>query len=154
MQNELEIARDMVMTNLEKGVECPCCGQLCKLYKRALNAQMARFLIWIVKEHERDPRWINIHESIVIQGRRGGGDFAKLAHWDLLEEKPNTDDSQRTSGYWRPTLRGNDFVYNKVIVPSHVYIFDNHIHGFSETFVTIFDALGKAFNYAELMRNS
>ena len=137
-----------------KIVTCPCCGQTVNIYKRALDSAMARLLIWIVQHHENDPRWFDTHEFPLIQGRRGGGDFAKLRHWGfLLEcEKEAEDADQRTSGLWRPTPAGTRFVaHPTTLAPSHVYLLNNIKVGMADTDCTIIKALGKKFSYAELM---
>jgi hypothetical protein len=133
---------------------CPCCGQKVKIYKRKLNANMARWLIWLVKAYRDARRWWSVNEGPVLQNRKGGGDFAKLVHWGLIREKPNeADSSKRTSGFWKPTKKGALFARMKIEVPSHVHLYNNEIVGWSDTPITIENALGKRFNYRELMRS-
>ena len=45
-----------------------------------------------------------------------------------------------------------DFVSGKMSVKSHVHIYNNIVMGFSDTTITIREALGKKFDYQELMR--
>lgn len=148
-------ARDKTMAKAENdkaGTCCPCCGQRCKVYKRHLNANMARFLIWIVRSYEQNPRWITLKEFPLMSNRRGGNDYAKLAHWKLIEQKPNTDDpDKRTSGEWRPTPKGIEFAHLRVSVPDAVFLYDNVVQGFSDHKTDITTALGKEFSYSELM---
>jgi hypothetical protein len=153
MINELNEAKALVNKYLEDGIKCPCCGQLCKMYKRTLNAQMARALIWLVFKFEKEKRWYNINEFPLIQGRHGGGDFAKLSFWDLINEKKkdNTDGDKRTSGFWMPSQLGISFVNQESRVPRQVYLFDNKVYGWSYDTITIRDALGNKFSYHELM---
>ena len=42
-------AKEHLRNNFEEGIDCPCCGQFVKLYKRKLNSGMAATLIRIVK---------------------------------------------------------------------------------------------------------
>lgn len=138
----------------DAGVTCPCCGQYCKVYHRALNAPMVRFLIWLVKEFESrgDAKtWVNVNDGPLIQHRKGGGDFAKMVHWGLIEQMANIDDTKRSSGYWRPTQSGIDFVYNKIDVPKKVLLYLNEPVGYSAAHITVREALGTKFNYRELM---
>lgn len=149
--NSLETAIAHVFSNRNEGVECPCCGQFAKIYRRALNSQMACWLIWLVREAERAPEgpgWVDVKRSPVR-----GGDYAKLVHWGLIEQCPNDNDAKRTSGLWRPTDHGVAFALGRVQVPSHVYIYANKVEGFANKFIGIEDALGARFDYAELMRN-
>jgi hypothetical protein len=64
------------------------------------------------------------HIGTFRQNRSGGGDFAKLRHegWELAEQHINTDSRKRTSGIWRITDRGRDFVEGKISIPSHLDI--------------------------------
>ena len=135
-------------------VDCPCCTQVCKIYKRKLNKPMARLLLWLVHQPEKDPRWYNVHEFPLIQGRRGGGDFAKLVHWGLVEECPkdSEDKTRRTSGLWRPTKKGIAFARGEVEVLSHVHLYNNVAYDVGHAqWIGIRDALGNKFDYEELM---
>ena len=144
-----------VRDRLAEGSACPCCGQMAKAYTRTLNAPMARFLIWLVRAFEAQPRWYNIHEAPLIQGRRGGGDYGKLAHWGLIVlAASDTEEDQRTSGQWQPTAKGRRFVHGKVQVPAQVVLYDNRVLGWSEAWVSVEQALGKKFSYVDLMRSS
>jgi hypothetical protein len=154
-------AKAWLKAHARKGVRCPACRQFVKIYRRALGSQMARWLIWLVRTWEQaglarnrtalDP-WIDIRRSPVR-----GGDYAKLAHWGLIEHKPNTEKKDngakdtRDSGMWRPTFKGLDFVQRRVTVPSHIFLYDNIRIGEETTLITIEQALGKRYSYAELM---
>ena len=77
----------------------------------------------------------------------------KLYHWGLIEEmaKDPGDTTRRTSGLWRPTEKGVQFVQCLLQVPKRVYLYNNEILGWDDQTVTIRDALGTKFDYAELM---
>jgi hypothetical protein len=144
----LAVAKAHVRKNLEAGTECPCCGQYCKLYRRKLNSDMARFLIALHIKGRMYPAdgWVDIKE---IQVR--GGDYGKLVHWELVELQPGHGPKKKTSGMWRLTAKGDEFVRNRIDVPSHVLLYNNQIEGWSPERTTIMDALGEAFDYWELM---
>lgn len=152
---EVEAARQKTMREAENapaGALCPCCGQVCKVYKRHINSPMARFLIWLVRSYEELPRWIHLKQFPMIQNRRGGGDYGKLVHWGLIEQKPNHDEpDKRTSGEWRPTPKGIEFVHRRISVPDAVFLYDNIRQGFSDIKIDIDFALGQEFSYQELM---
>jgi len=152
----LEAAKAFVKEKRDLGVDCPCCGQLCKVYKRTIYAGMAKFLIWLVQEYQRRQQaqllgglWIDILEG----PPQRGGDFAKMAHWDLIEQRANNDDTKRTSRFWRPTQKGIDFVHARIRIPKRMFIFNNKVVGYSQAFFDIRDALGKKFDYKELMES-
>lgn len=130
----------------QKGTQCPCCDQLAKAYKRKLLGQMVSWLIKLSVYSGPDRNWINV-EKVPTRG----GDYAKLEYWDLIEHKANDDSLKKDSGFWRPTIQGHNFIFGRVHVASHVYVYDGKFLGFADTTVGIQDALGKKFNYRELM---
>lgn len=150
----LDDAKSYVEARRDEGVPCPCCGQYCKVYTRTLNAPMVRFLLWLVKEFtkRKDPRtWVNVNDGPVIQNRKGGGDFAKMTHWGLIDQMANDDTSKRTSGYWRPTQAGIDFINLRTSVPKQVKLYLNEPIGFSPEVTNVVEALGDKFDYRGLM---
>lgn len=150
----LDDAEQWVEDNREDGAECPCCGQLAKVYKRPLNVTMARGLIWLVREAGPARGWVEVRKVGPTWLLAAGGEFAKLAHWELIEEMPHdTDDtSKRTSGIWRPTLDGVGFVHGRVKAARRVHLFNNEVLNYDSEYITIKQALGKKFDYDELMR--
>jgi len=150
----LDQARDRVFANLDNGSFCPCCGQFCKLYKRKLNSGMSAALIWIVRRYERERDWINVPRDaprFVLRTK----EYGTTRHWGLLMQKPHDpedDDGQtKTSGLWKPTEKGIRFVHNRISIPKRVHLYNNQVLGWSEERITIEEALGSPFNYAELM---
>lgn len=145
-------AADIVKAGLDEGTTCPCCDQFAKRYRRPLNSGAARWLISLVLLCEGHA-WA--HTSDVIKGLTGvlsGTDATTLLpHWDLIEAKPNDDSKKRTSGFWRPTDKGVDFVLGRITVQKTVVRYNNVREGFEGDEITIQDALGDKFNYSELM---
>jgi hypothetical protein len=144
----MEITTD----ELKQGISCPYCGQRAQLYKRTINESMARFLIWLVAEYTIRQDWIHISDAPEIQARRGGGDYSKLAYWNLIELKDNADAYKKTSGYWRPTGNGINFAFCRLSVPRAVLVFDGQVYGFSEDRIKINAAFGRRFDYREIMK--
>lgn len=128
---------------------CPECGQTVKLYRRNLYAKPAYQLILLYRLNRDN---FNFHH-IKTTGNpaAGGGDFAKLRFWGLIEEYVNDDPTKRTSGYWRITDKGRQFVQRKITVSKYVLIYNKEFYGFQGAQVFIDDCLGKRFNYTELM---
>jgi hypothetical protein len=146
----LEEARAWVMANLEEGVDCPCCGQLARSYRRKLNSAMARDLIWLVKQSGSQRRWVNLHEEAPIELQQSR-ELAKLAHWGLIEEKLQASErGARTSGVWRPTDDGIEFAYGRLRLSAYVTLYDNTVQGFSEEMITVHQALANHFDFDEL----
>lgn len=154
----LNSARAWLSERLDAGAECPCCGQLAKVYKRKLNGAMAYVLLLIARRDGDDwihvPSYINAHEKRPGVAAAIRGDWAKLVHWGLLEELlgERPDGSTRV-GYYRITERGRRFARGKLRVPRHIWIYDGRVleHKDTET-VSIREALGDKFDYSELMK--
>lgn len=148
--------RDYVQNGLHTGVTCPTCGQYAKRYRRPIHYDMARWLRWVVHRWERSSTWVDVKGCDVR-----GGDYAKLQHWRLVEAKtaaplpPTTAKrrakSERSAGLWRPTLQGVEFVYGRLAVPSHVFLYDNHVLGFAPTYVSFEEALAVRFDPSAVM---
>lgn len=110
-----------------------------KVYRRSLNTGMTRALIAIVKEHLRSNDWVDIR-TIAVRG----GDYGKLVHFGLLEAGDG-------AGFWRPTQLGIDFVLHKKAVPRAAYVDRGRCIGLDSEKVSVVTALGKDFDYNELM---
>jgi len=150
----LEI-KEYLKKNYEKGIDCPCCRQFVKIYKRKLNTIMAQTLIrlyWLDKNKEGYYHCKQIVEGI---SDTGTNDFSKLIYWGLVEEKKKevTQTKTRTSGYWKITDKGKGFVLNQFKLPSYTYVYNGKSYGFSEQMSDIEDCLGVKFNYKSLMAN-
>lgn len=149
----LDDARSHMMTKIEDGVDCPCCGRLVKLYKRKLHTEMALFLLKLVKLHAIRSTWLKTTE--ILQGQThlvaGGTDGGFLEHWGLIFRLRGTNKAGGKAGVYKPTLAGIQFVEGKTSVPSHVHMLCGECIGFSSTQVTIRDCLGDKFDYDELM---
>ena len=147
----VENAKALIVRNRKDGLRCPCCTTFCKVYGRSLHHNMAYFLWWLVKAWEKKPRWYHIREAPDIEGRPAGGDYAKLQWWKMIESRANVDPSKKGSGLWRPTQVGIDFVYQRIRVPAKVYLYKKSFMGWGDKWTDMPGALGKHYDYAELM---
>jgi hypothetical protein len=140
-------ARDWLRERVDDGETCPCCGQFAKVYRRRIHATMARDLITFHKLSP-DGEWVHVPTALVLRG----GDFAKLAFWGLIEERGGErgDGSDRV-GWWRTTRLGRSFVRGAVPVPKYARIYNGRCLGLAGEALYIREALGKRFDYAELM---
>jgi len=141
--------RRQVQAGAEAGCRCPACDRLVKSYRRAMNADMARFLILLCREYLANPpgTFVDIR-TISVRG----GDYAKLTHWGLVEQAHNDDPAKRSSGLWRPTPRGLAFAQGTATEPGHVVLLDNQVQGFTEDRVNIWEALGTHFDFEALWK--
>lgn len=144
----LEEAQDELRRRLLEGeaVECPCCTQLAKIYRRKIHATMARHLILMYRA-DSDDGWF--HMGTVLGGPYG--DAAKLSYWNLIEEAPERRVDGGRAGWWRVTDRGRAFVERELVVPEYARIYDGRLLSYEGDGVRITDALGEKFDYGELM---
>lgn len=151
--NTIAEGKQYLKDNWEKGVDCPCCKRLVKLYKYKLNSGSARSLIIMYQLEQEHDDWVHVQQEFAKRGLNANSmNYILLHWWGLIVFKPGNDDpSKRASGYWRITRKGIDFVLGLIQVPSHVFIYNNKKWGVSEEYVTIHDALGKKFDFRELM---
>lgn len=147
----------------DEGTRCPCCDAYLKIYKRKINSTMARNLIAMYKLTIRTgATWMHATEigkeaSIKKKGKvpYPGMDIGHLQHWGLVAKASHQDGVNyrggRTSGYWRITQKGKDYVCNKMTLPKYKHEFRQVVIRDSGDWVTIVDCLGEQFDYAELM---
>jgi hypothetical protein len=154
--NTLGEARAHVRENWEKGLRCPCCGQWVQRYAYSLHSGMARVLILVyhadkINLMEGGDGWIHVENYLVDVGVKIKGVHGKLRHWGLLEQKPNDDPKKHDSGIWRITDKGRQFVEGTILVPKKVLMYNERFLGFDGEDISIRQALGKRFDYTELM---
>ena len=145
---KLRDARRELRKLVDEGHECPCCRQFVKAYKRKVHASMAAGLIRAYKHAGTEFSYLPDTLS-----HRQNADFAKLAYWLLIEAEEGTrEDGSKRTGRWRVTPFGEMFVLNRETIPKTARVYNKRCLSLSGEQVTIKDALGKTFNYEELMR--
>lgn len=131
-----------------KGAKCPCCRQLAKIYRRAINSGQARILLDWWARCGTAP--VKLTDAV----RTPGGDYAKLRWWGLIEDMRDRREDGGSAGVWRVTDLGARFARDQTRIPRHVYVYDNRLlrvdHD-GET-VSIREALGGRFDYDAMMR--
>jgi hypothetical protein len=151
----LDQVREYCRAKANKGFDCPVCKQRAKVYKRKLNATMARVLILIYKGKGVGD-WFHM-PTFIKESRLTPsvyGDTTKLVYWRLLEAKKGDgqSDGNPSTGMYRLTEQGARFVRDEVEVRKYVRIYnERRIKCEDETTISIRDALTSKFNYGELM---
>lgn len=152
--------REVLLNLLDEGVTCPTCDQHAQRYYRRINSGMARWLMVLVSMSPRyQPEWVQTRDVIrraaslrTFGSSQASGEAPSLLpFWGLIECRPNDDPEKRHSGVWRPTTKGYDFVEGKVGVPRVAVVYNNRLERLEGDEVHIRQALGKRFNYEELM---
>lgn len=138
---------------------CPTCGRYSQMYARPLNSAMCRQLLILLAIHRRGtdakPGWVHVR-AVILPGTSGAGDFSKLKHWQLIEPKDAAaaDDDQKATGYWRLTAAGIRFATGQIALHPVAMLLNDVLVRFEGDPVKIHTALGKKFNYAELIGDS
>lgn len=140
----LEVSRQL--DGRVKPIDCPCCGQVVKLYPRRLYGKQVAWLCMLVARWEQDPRWYSVREI-----KAPGGDYAKLRYFELIVRATNDDPDKGSSGMWKPTPFGVDFARGRATCLDCALVFDNTCYKLTGKHVTIHEALGRNFSYMELM---
>ena len=155
--------RDRLRAVILDGTRCRCCRRRVQLYRRTLGAGMAVALLSFFRASENLPAHHDgfLHaEDTFKEDRRissaARGDFTKLRHWGLIEKaEGEREDGSPRNGHYRMTERGRMFCQRRLHVRPAVYEYNGEVYpppaGADDTPVDIVDALGKRFDYAELM---
>lgn len=155
----LSAARDWLRNRVEAGAHCPCCSQYAKVYARTVTSTMAYALICIYHYFAENPEasWLHVPDYLTRVCRVGptvrGGDWAKLTAWGLLEMRElDREDGSPRNGYYRITEKGKEFVRGTIALPRYALFYDGRVLRLDDDRrITIGTALGKRFDYAELM---
>lgn len=144
--NRIKAMRKALVGRVDNGATCPCCGTWIYQYRRGLNSGMARSLIEMYQVGGTN--FIQVTDSIGNNRR----EEAKLRFWGLVENSGDRrSDGAPKAGYWRVTATGEAFVLGKIAIPKYAIVVGNVLQALEGPDITIKDALGKKFNYDELM---
>lgn len=139
-------AQQWLAERITTGARCPCCNQYTRVYRRQINSGMARSLIAMYL-HGPQGQWVHLPTQVGARSREEG----KLRYWGLVEEQVAVREDGGRAGYWRLTDAGRQWVTGQTTVPKYVIVYNNTVLRTSGGPVHITDALGKKFNYNELM---
>lgn len=146
--------REYLHEHGKKGVDCPACDRLVKIYDRKINGGIVMNLFPMYRFNLENPQDF-LHVYSAIKADQGMNmEYSKLAWWNLIEKmagKPE-DKAKKSSGMWRITPKGIAFLRGQITIPERVSIYDNRIVGYSENHVNVREALGNKFDYEELMK--
>lgn len=146
MTAPIEVGRKWVDRFASRGCVCPACGNYVRIWRRSMISTNAADLIRLVRLYDGRP----LHVREFSQQRNGN--FAALVYWGLILPSESTDEKKRRSGYWRPTPRGKEWARGEMKVPRYILTRDGHLHGYEGPFINVVEALGRRFDYQELLR--
>ncbi len=136
-----------------RGSRCPTCDQYAKEYKRTVSSNMCVFLRSLITEYflsrsQGEDGWVHYKKC-----KFGSRDYPHLALWDLAHTRSSECGKKRTTGEWKPTKRGIDFLFGKTTVPKYIYTYNGKKVGENrDEFIDFRTALGEnSFDYTEIM---
>ena len=138
------------MKDAIKGYHCECCGSYIKEYHRSLNSNMALALIVLYNSGIQD--YVHLENLLMERGYKRCGDFSYLSHYRFIERlsEKRSDGSSR-NGMYKITSLGLMFSEGKITAKSKFIMRQNKLQGFEGNDIYIQQALGKKFNYDELI---
>ncbi len=147
--------REQLMIDVQVGTHCKACDQWAKVYHNKFNSSMARTAIWLYPHFKKHPDdWLEAGKYLVQNHDRYDGVHSKLCVYEMMEKnkdaEPNT--GAKSSGLYRMTAKGIAFVEERLTVPGYWTQYNGDVIGFDGDTIGIRDALGKHFDYKELMR--
>ena len=158
-----EDVKNFLISSRDDGVKCPCCGRFAKVYRRSVTSSMA-YALYLIYVHcaNTEQTWIHVPSflSKAVSENAGatcrGGDWAKLAYWDLLQESHIVrEDGGKHAGWWRITALGEAFVEGKVKIPKHAVVYNQTLLGLDTSELVSFEeSLKSRFDFDEMMANT
>jgi len=144
----LESARNDLFKALKEGLDCPCCGQFAKSYRRGISGSQVKALMYL---HQCGPGWHHHREFA-----DGSGEHAKLRFWGLVEKRNDPEEANRkdktSTGHWRITKLGKQFVKGEVKVAKYVYIYNNQLqHKDNLKKVDVHECIKNKFKFSDIM---
>ena len=134
--------RDWLKEHFKSGAECPVCRRLVHCYKRKLTVSIVRQLVKLYKKgggwHNKDS-WADTNISV----------YAHPRQWGLIEKKISDSEKKKSSGMWRITQKGIDFVEGRIAIPDAIFVYLNEVQGVSETRVKIAEVI-ENFDYSKI----
>ena len=134
------------------GGHCPCCDRWGKIYRRALNASMARALVWLVQQPGRGDGWVHVPDNAPPWLLRSN-QLGTLHLWGLVTSLTEEKTKLASSGLWQATERGFQFAHNRLLVPKYAYVYNNEVVEFEGEDVNVVACLGEKYSYQSLMAN-
>lgn len=143
-----------------KGGTCPCCNQHVKNYRYSISSSMAKALIALYHKNLKNKGMFiskeDLFKDIETKSTFGGGSFASMKRWGLIEQKKKSVDDKtkgRCSGFWRITEKGVAFVRNEITLPKYVHSYNNEVFKQDDSeMISITEALfSEGFDYQKVM---
>ena len=138
-------SRQWLEENRDEGVSCPSCDQFVKVYRRRINAGMAQAIITMYGKAGTEDF---VHTPSLVRSHEVG----QLAWWGFIEEEKVLREDGGRAGFWRVTPAGEQWLLGRTKAAKYALVYNGRLLALDdEEQIVIADALGKKFNYNELM---
>ena len=153
MTEEATLRHNWRNTIESDGGYCPVCDRWGKINKVKLTSGMARSLAWLVsKSADAENGWVNTRNDVPMFMLRSNS-IGHLKYWGLVQSREPESSKVKTSGVWRATLDGHDFVHSRLSVPSHMFVYNDAVVRMGLDYVSIADCFAEDFDYREVMNS-
>lgn len=138
-----------------KQVVCPICDRAAQYNLTTLDSAMSLALILVYNHFVENPedRWLHLEEFFKEHPRTNTTTRAnapKLRHWGLLSRDPECkEDGNPSTGYYRITEAGCEFVNGRLHVPKAILLYNNKVVGRHAESVTIRTTQKHYFDYTK-----
>lgn len=125
---------------------CQKCHRKIITYKRTITGGMAVSLknINLLSIQNPDREFFHINEFLKEGGKHL--DYSHLTYFGLISNKANFDSTKASSGFWKITQEGKEFLDGSLSVPKFMLVRLGFLIGASEEYVTINDIKNINFN--------
>ena len=162
LEIEAVIRKEWQDTIEDKGGHCPICNRWGKVNPINMRGVMVKTMHRLSTKPYGE--WVDVPNTAPRFVTRSYA-FATLKHWNMVEQNhppPLTKEEReggvtretRTSGLWRLTQVGRDFIYGRSTAPKVVFVYNDHKVGESDHSVTARDCANEKFNYDAMMDES
>ena len=131
---------------LKNGEICPYCFRKIKVNATKLSKP---HVIALVNMYRKGQGQYHHYDDVQI---RGNNSMSKMRYFGLISKKQNEDPTTNSSGMYRLTHKGIEFIHGNISVPEKVYTYNDTILGFTEAHVAI-ESIAGQFDIKETITN-
>lgn len=150
--NDVKAEIEIVIQDPKKSMGCPCCGKRVISQVHTITSGLTKYLERIYEEGGYNNRdYVHVTSTIfdkdLVRIRR----YSFLKHWGLLIALPGKGEKSKTSGMWKVTEKGEQFLRNKISIPKMILLYNKKLIRIGDEMVSRSDLRGKPFDFWEMM---